>query len=180
VKLTSQDVEEVIRKRLLAKSDTGASQVAELHAAEHANFKTLFDFVEGRHYPNYRNEEHFIGTYPLVSYQFPLFQSAIEGLSDHDIFEGRNSSVGERSMLGVVQEVATALKDKPLGQLASFDQMYEGIRASLKSASHRAILNAENSGKLSELAIRLLKALFLVKYVDGFKATPRNLTVLMY
>src|SRR5699024_2624504 len=83
-------------------------------------------------------------------------------------------------MLGVVQEVAQQLADKPLGQLASFDQMYEGIRASLKSASHRAILNAENSGKLSELAIRLLKALFLVKYVDGFKATPRNLTVLMY
>lgn len=180
LKLTSQDVEEVIRKRLLAKSHAGVSQVAELYAAEHANFKTLFDFVEGRHYPNYRNEEHFIGTYPFVSYQFPLFQSAIEGISDHNIFEGRNSSVGERSMLGVMQEVATELKDQPLGQLASFDQMYEGIRASLKSASHRAILNAENSGKLSELAIRLLKALFLVKYVDGFKATQRNLTVLVY
>src|SRR5690606_41225217 len=27
---------------------------------------------------------------------------------------------------------------------------------------------------------RLLKALFLVKYVDTFKATPRNLTVLVY
>ena len=83
-------------------------------------------------------------------------------------------------MLGVVQEVAQQLADKPLGQLASFDQMFAGIRASLKAANHRAILNAENSGKLSELAIRLLKALFLVKYVDGFKATTRNLTVLVY
>lgn len=180
LKLTSQDVEEVIRKRLLAKNDTGASQVADIYAAEHANFKTLFDFVDGRHYPNYRGEEHFVGTYPFVAYQFPLFQSAIEGISDHNIFEGRNSSVGERSMLGVVQEVASALKDEPLGQLASFDQMFSGIRASLKAASHRAILQAENSGKLSDLAVRLLKALFLVKYVDGFKATPRNLTVLVY
>lgn len=180
LKLTSQDVEEVIRKRLLAKNDAGASQVAEIYAAENANFKTLFDFVDGRHYPNYRDEEHFVGTYPFVAYQFPLFQSAIEGISDHNIFEGRNSSVGERSMLGVVQEVAAALKDKHLGQLASFDQMFAGIRASLKAASHRAILQAENSGKLSDLAIRLLKALFLVKYVDGFKATPRNLTVLVY
>src|SRR5690606_7432620 len=108
------------------------------------NFRTLFDFVEGRHYPNYRDEEHFVGTYPFVAYQFPLFQAAIEGISDHNIFEGRNSSVGERSMLGVVQEVATALKDEPLGKLASFDQMFAGIRASLKSASQRAILNAEN------------------------------------
>lgn len=180
LKLTSQDVEEVIRKRLLAKSDAGATQVANIYAAEHANFKTLFDFVDGGRYPNYRDEEHFVGTYPFVSYQFPLFQSAIEGISDHNIFEGRNSSVGERSMLGVVQEVASALADKPLGQLASFDQMFAGIRASLKSANQRAILNAENSGKLSELAIRLLKALFLVKYIDDFKSTPRNLTVLVY
>ena len=30
------------------------------------------------------------------------------------------------------------------------------------------------------MAIRLLKALFLVKYVEGFQATPRNLTVLVY
>lgn len=183
VKLTSQDVEEVIRKRLLAKTDGASTEVEAIYNAEHANFKTLFDFVEGRHYPNYRDERHFVGTYPFVSYQFPLFQAAIESISDHNIFEGRNSSVGERSMLGVVQEVATGLADQPLGTLASFDQMFEGIRASLKSANQRAILGAENardSGKLSPLAVRLLKALFLVKYVDSFKATPRNLTVLVY
>lgn len=180
LKLTSQDVEEVIRKRLLAKTDVAAGELAELYAAEHKNFKTLFDFVEGRHYPNYRDEAHFVGTYPLVTYQFPLFQSAIEGISDHNIFEGRNSSVGERSMLGVVQQVATELADKPLGTLASFDQMFEGIRASLKSANQRAINDAERSPSLPPLAVRLLKALFLVKYVDTFKATARNLTVLVY
>ncbi|ASN39993.1 ATP-binding protein [Arthrobacter sp. 7749] len=180
LKLTSQDVEEVIRKRLLTKNLAGVTEVGEIYAAEHANFKTLFDFVDGGRYPNYRDEDHFVGTYPFVSYQFPLFQSAIEGISDHNIFEGRNSSVGERSMLGVVQEVAQQLVDAPLGKLASFDQMFAGIRASLKSANQRAILNAENSGKLTPLAVRLLKAMFLVKYVDGFKATPRNLTVLVY
>ncbi|MEV0063802.1 BREX system P-loop protein BrxC [Nocardia sp. NPDC050718] len=180
LKLTSQDVEEVIRKRLLAKTEFATGEVAAIYGAEHANFKTLFDFVEGRHYPNYRDESHFVGTYPFVSYQFPLFQSAIEGISDHDIFEGRNSSVGERSMLGVVQQVATDLADKPLGTLASFDQMFEGIRASLKSANQRAINDAERSPSLPPLAVRLLKGLFLVKYVDTFKATARNLTVLVY
>lgn len=180
LKLTSQDVEEVIRKRLLDKTDTAKREVGAIYAAEHANFKTLFDFVEGRHYPSYRDESHFIGTYPFVTYQFPLFQSAIEGISDHDIFEGRNSSVGERSMLGVVQQVATDLANKPLGTLASFDRMFEGIRASLKSANQRAINDAERSQSLPPLAVRLLKALFLVKYVDTFKATSRNLTVLVY
>ena len=180
LKLTSQDVEEVIRKRLLDKRESARAEVAAIFAAEHANFKTLFDFVEGRHYRNYRDETHFIGTYPFVPYQFPLFQSAIEGISDHNIFEGRNSSVGERSMLGVVQEVARSLASKPLGELASFDQMFEGVRASLKSTNQRAINDAERSPSLPPLAVRLLKALFLVKYVDTFKATPRNLTVLVY
>lgn len=180
LKLTSQDVEEVIRKRLLAKTEVATAELTSIYAAEHNNFKTLFDFVDGRHYSNYRNEAHFVGIYPLVSYQFPLFQSAIEGISDHNIFEGRNSSVGERSMLGVVQQVATELADMPLGTLVSFDQMFEGIRHSLKSANQRAISEAERSSSLSPLAVRLLKALFLVKYVDTFKATARNLTVLVY
>ena len=95
LKLTSQDVEEVIRKRLLTKNPGGSAEVSKIYAAEHANFKTLFDFVDGGRYPNYRDGDHFVGTYPFVSYQFPLFQAAIEGISDHNIFEGRYPRLAE-------------------------------------------------------------------------------------
>lgn len=180
VKLTSADVEEVIRKRLLDKNDAGTSELSLLHAKESANFKTLFDFTgQERTYRNYADEEHFVGTYPFVSYQFPLFQAAIEGISDHNVFEGRNSSVGERSMLGVVQQVAKDIGNVDVGTLATFDHMFAGIRASLKSAAQRSIDVAERNLD-NKLAIRLLKALFLVKYVESFHATPRNLTVLVY
>ncbi|MEU7822449.1 BREX system P-loop protein BrxC [Catellatospora sp. NPDC049133] len=186
VKLTSADVEEVIRKRLLEKNDAGAAELRTIYAAESANFKTLFDFVEGaKTYRNYTNEAHFVGTYPFVSYQFPLFQAAIEGISDHNVFEGRNSSVGERSMLGVVQQVAKDIGDVEVGRLATFDRMFAGIRASLKAAAQRAIDRSERDlpdpeSETTKLAVRLLKALFLVKYVESFQATPRNLTVLVY
>ena len=147
---------------------------------ESANFKTLFDFVDGaKTYRNYTDEAHFIGTYPFVSYQFPLFQAAIEGISDHNVFEGRNSSVGERSMLGVVQQVTKDIGNVQVGTLATFDHMFAGIRASLKSAAMSSIDVAERNLD-NPLAIRLLKALFLVKYVDSFQATSRNLTVLVY
>src|ERR1035437_2751819 len=180
VKLTSADVEEVIRKRLLEKNEAGEVALRGIYAAESANFKTLFDFVDGaKSYRNYTDEAHFVGTYPFVSYQFPLFQAAIEGISDHNVFEGRNSSVGERSMLGVVQQVAKDIGDVEVGRLATFDHMFAGIRASLKSAAQRSIDVAERNLD-NELAIRLLKALFLVKYVESFKATSRNLTVLVY
>ena len=180
VHLTSADVEEVIRKRLLEKNDEGAVALRAIYATESANFKTLFDFVDGaKNYRNYTDEEHFVGTYPLVSYQFPLFQAAIIGISDHNAFEGRNSSVGERSMLGVVQDVAKVVGTGELGTLATFDRMFEGIRASLKAQAQQQILVAERNLD-NELAIRLLKALFLVKYVESFQATARNLTVLVY
>ena len=180
LKLTSADVEEVIRKRLLEKNDAGVAALGKIYADQHANFKTLFDFVDGsKTYRNYADETHFIGTYPFVSYQFPLFQAAIEGISDHNAFEGRNSSVGERSMLGVVQQVAKDIGNVEVGRLATFDHMFAGIRASLKAAAQRSIDVAERNLD-NPLAVRLLKALFLVKYVESFQATPRNLTVLVY
>jgi len=180
VKLTSADVEEVIRKRLLEKNGVGEAALEAIHAKESANFKTLFDFVDGaKTYRNYTDAAHFVGTYPFVSYQFPLFQAAIEGISDHNVFEGRNSSVGERSMLGVVRQVAKDIGNVEVGTLATFDHMFAGIRASLKSAAQRSIDVAERNLD-NQLAIRLLKALFLVKYVESFQATPRNLTVLVY
>ena len=180
VKLTSADVEEVIRKRLLEKNGAGTIELKAIYAVESANFKTLFDFIDGaKTYRNYTDEVHFVGTYPFVSYQFPLFQAAIEGISDHNVFEGRNSSVGERSMLGVVQQVTKDIGNVEVGTLATFDHMFAGIRASLKSAAQRSIDVAERNLD-NPLAVRLLKALFLVKYVESFQATPRNLTVLVY
>lgn len=186
VKLTSQDVEEVISKRLLEKNDAGAAEVRAIYVEDSANFKTIFDFVDGaKTYRNYVDESRFVDTYPFVTYQIPMFQAAIEGLSDHNMFEGKNSSVGERSMLGVVQEVAKLIGGERVGYLATFDQMFAGISAALKSAAQSAILQAakhlpDPDSEVTILANRLLKALFLVKYVDTFKATPRNLTVLVY
>ena len=68
-------------------------------------------------------------------------------------------------MLGVFQAVAVSLASRELGSIASFDLMFEGIRHSVKSNAVRAILTAETQMSDNPLAIRTLKALFLVKYV---------------
>src|SRR3546814_113005 len=65
-------------------------------------------------------------------------------------FEGKHSSVGERSMLGVFQEVAVRLADIPVGGVATFDQMFEGIRTALKSNVQQSILIAEKNRGQSE------------------------------
>jgi hypothetical protein len=180
MKLTSQDVAEVIQKRLLEKKDEFIPQLTDLYHQQENNFKTLFDFADGsQSYRNFKDREHFLQSYPFIPYQFGLFQTAIQNLSTHSAFEGKHSSVGERSMLGVFQEVAIAIKDHNLGELATFDLMFEGIRTALKTANQQSILKAELQLD-NKFAVRLLKALFLVKYVKEFKPTVRNLCVLMH
>jgi hypothetical protein len=179
MKLASQDVAEVIQERLLKKHDDHRPAVGGIYDEQSNNFKTLFDFSDGtQKYRNYRDRDHFIDCYPFVPYQFDLFQAAIQNLSAQNAFEGKHQSVGERSMLGVFQDVATRIKDHDLNELATFDLMFEGIRSTLKSQIQSAVLVAERNLD-NTLAKKLLKALFLVKYVREFKATIRNLSVLM-
>ena len=179
MKLTSADVAEVIQLRLLAKTDDATDQLNGIYDKESNNFKTLFDFADGsKTYRNFRDAEHFAKSYPFVPYQYELFQAAIESLSVHNAFEGKHSSVGERSMIGVFQQVAVHICDHELGQLATFDLMFEGIRKALKSSVTSAVTSAEKQLD-NKFAIRLLKALFLVKYVKEFKPTIRNISILM-
>lgn len=179
LKLTSANVDEVIKKRLLEKNDLGDAKLEDLYRAQKNNFGTLFDFSDGSiSYRNFRSEEDFQDSYPFIPYQFSLFHICIENLSEHGAFEGRHTSVGERSMLGVFQQVVRVVAGKELGELATYDLMFEGIRTTLMTKIQTSIQTAEQQLE-SELAIHVLKALFLVKYVRGFKATPHNLRILM-
>lgn len=158
-----------------------STTLGNLHDREENNLKTLFDFADGSiKLKNYTDRDHFISSYPFPPYQFTLFQMAIRSLSQHNAFEGKHSSVGERSMLGVFQEVSKKLMDRPVGGLATFDLMFEGIRTALKSNVQQSIHLAERQIQdLDDFAVRVLKALFLVKYVKGFKPSVRNISILL-
>jgi hypothetical protein len=86
-------------------------------------------------------------------------------------------AVGERSMLSVFQEVAKAIKELPVGRLASFDQLYDGIRDVIRADKQQTMVTAQN--KLGPLELRILKALFLLKWVPQFKSTARNIAILL-
>lgn len=179
IPLTSANADEVIQKRLLQKNDKSVKLLSGIYEKEQNNVKTLFQFNDGaRRFGNYRDSEHFVMTYPFIAYQFDLFQSAIKALSDHNAFIGSQQSVGERSMLGVFQQVAKTYADKDVKYIVSFAQMYEGIKDVLQSNIQSDILQAErNVG--DPLAVEVLKALFLVKYVKGFNSTVNNIAALI-
>lgn len=177
--LASADVREVIQKRLLAKKEDEPEVLTDIYDREKDNLQTLYRFGDNSiNLAGWRGSDEFCNFYPFHTYQFDLFQLAIQQLSKHGVFTGKYLSVGERSMLAVFQEVAKAVRNQAVGHLATFDLMYDGISASIRGDMQTTIKMAER--QLGEgLPIRILKSLFLLKWVREFKATPRNVAILL-
>lgn len=179
IPLTSANVDEVIEKRLLKKNEKGEKDLIIAYKKEHAHLDTLLSFSDaGVQFRGYKGEKDFASKFPFVPYQFDLFQQCRKALSKHNAFQGKHASVGERSMLGVFQQVIQNIEDDNEKKIVSFDMMFAGIRNELVTEVQNSIILAEKN--LDNLfAIEVLKALFLVKYYDSFKTTKRNISVLM-
>ena len=181
VSLSTEEVTDVIARRLLTKSEQGMEELDTLWQRLGAGFPSMFRFPEGtKKYDNYLTRDSFVAKYPFVDYQFEMFTQAMRGLSDNDLFTGRHSSVGARSLLGVCQQIAQELTADELGTVASFDRFYDGIAAMLKSDVKDNIGRAaQDSHTRDPFTMSVLKVLLLVRYVESFQAYPRNIAVLL-
>lgn len=185
IHLGSANVEEVLQKRLLAKHAQHLRELQELYAREHANFHSLFDFAKGpgsgRSYNNFTDEKHFIASYPFIPWQYALYQDCIRSLAENNALEGKIRSRGERSLLGDFREVLNRIKNEPLGRLAGFDLLCNSLSSRLSPGAASEFLAAQKNPALDAFALRVLKALFLVKYSsEVFTASARNLQILLY
>ena len=81
-------------------------------------------------------------------------------------------------MLGVFQHVIQHIETRDENTIVSFDLLFEGIRSTIRGELQNAITLAERNLD-DDLAIRVLKTLFMVKYYSNFKTTIRNITTLM-
>ena len=177
--LTSKNSAEVIQKRLLSKKQISLTFLKKIYDRESNNFGTLFNFSENSvKFKNFKDQDDFIQSYPFIPYQYDLFRESIRGLSEHNKFEGKHTSVGERSMLGVFRDVLLSIADNEIGNLPTFDLMFTGIDSDLRSSVSTSIGVAENNID-NKLAVKILKILFLVKYYRQFKATFNNLRILL-
>ena len=179
INLTSANVDEVIQRRLLQKNESAFDSLSELYHTHQNSFRTMFDFVDGAQaYRVFQDREEFVNCYPFIPYQFTLFQKALKELSVNHAFQGRFRSVGERSMLGVFQQVVEGILSHELGEIATFDKMFDGIRASVNGQIQSAIIYAEKNLE-DVFAVKLLKVLFMLKYVKDFRGTVANISILM-
>lgn len=179
ISLTSANADEVIQRRLLEKNDVPQEQLCQVFENQRNIIKSLFNFGDNSQFKtNYKSADQFAIDFPFIDYQFDLLQRSIIELSKNNAFSGTQQSVGERSLLTITQEVAKAYREKDLNHIVQFCDMYEGIRGILQTKIQSDIQQAERTLD-DELAINVLKTLFLIKYVKGFPSTTDNITKIM-
>ncbi|MBC1471665.1 BREX system P-loop protein BrxC [Listeria seeligeri] len=175
--LSSANADEVIKKRLLEKNEP-AEKVLELTYEEYAaTLKNKIDFENTTEMPNYKSTKDFVQVYPFIPYQFLLLQKVFTAIREHGS-AGKHLADGERSLLECIQKATVAAKNEEIKQLISFDSFYMSVEQVLEHSVRGPIGRASENERLTPFDLRVLKVLFLIRYVDEIPATLKNLSVL--
>lgn len=181
--LSSSSVDEVIKKRILAKNENAADLLKLTYAENSAVLRNLFTFTGSvTDIKGFTSEREFGETYPFVPYQFIVMQKVLAEIRKHGN-AGRHLSGGERSMLSGFQEAAQAVKHRDEHALVPFWLFYDTIITFLDSPIRRVIERcrtaAENRDGIEMQDVNVLKLLYLIRYIDDIRANIDNIAVLM-
>lgn len=183
--LSSANVDEVIKKRILEKNDTGAQTLRLLYGQKATVIKNLIVFNDGAEKKLYADENDFSLCYPFVPYQFNLLASVLTSIRTHGA-SGKHLSEGERSMLALFKESAVKIMDGSEGVIVPFHRFYDALENFLDHSHRGVIIRAYDNSKINPekrtsdvFAINVLKTLFMVKYILEIEANVDNITSLM-
>ena len=185
LQLSSSSVDEVIKRRILAKGDDAVSSLRAEWDRSSAVLKNLFAF-DGHTSSDligYRDRDDFVQSYPFVRYQFVLMPSILNELRKHG-YSGKHISTGERSMLSSFQESAQAIENEGLGALVPlwrvFDTLENQMDHGIRQVFERCRCACEDGQGLQPGDTEVLKTLYMVVYVGSYiEATPNNVAILM-
>ena len=141
--LSSANVDEVIKKRILAKTDTADQTLRVLYEQKATPLKNKLKFEDLPEMKLYDDTRDFVDVYPFIPYQFKLLGSVLTSIRQYGA-SGKHLSEGERSMLALFKESAEALQNKSDGALVPFSLFYDALDEFLDAAHRRVIMRVEN------------------------------------
>ncbi len=183
--LSSANVDEVIKERLLAKTDAAYDSLRLKYGDKASVIKNLITFSQDT--PQkwlYGSADDFAAVYPFIPYQFNLLQAVFNGIRTHGA-SGKHLSEGERSLLNAFQEAAMQFASFEEGILIPFDAFYRTVESFLDHNIRKVILDAgESAGRdgsaLQPDDVEILKVLFMLKYISTvLPANLENITTVM-
>ncbi|WP_417377383.1 BREX system P-loop protein BrxC [Gimesia maris] len=176
--LSSNNVDEVIKERLLRKHDSVAPDLVKLYQEKGDILKNQLSFREvGTTYKTFKEADDFVHTYPFAPYQFKLLQRIFESIRKAGA-TGLHLAQGERSLLDAFQHAAKTVSDQEVGVLVPVYLFYPSIESFLDTTVKRTIDHAKENESLEPFDIHVLQVLFLIRYVDEMKGNVDNLVTL--
>lgn len=176
--LSSSNTDEVISQRLLEKTPEAKAALAAVWKAKGDIINNQLSFADHAiAFRRIKDAEDYAAHYPFAPYQFQLLQKVFESIRKVGA-TGRHLARGERSMLDAFQTAAVGNGDKDIDAFVPLYDFYPSIESFLDSAVKRAIDQASENPALEPWDIKLLRALFLIRYADAVKATVDNLATL--
>lgn len=181
--LSSSAVDEVIQKRLLTKKPEAKTVLRDLYDRNDYVLKNLFSFTDSvLDIKGYSGAEEFVVNYPFVPYQFILIQKIFSEIRKHGA-AGKHYSGAERSMLDGFQIVARSIENKDEHAIAPLYPFYDSVHSFLDGSIRRVIERcqkaADNHDGIEDYDVKVLKLLYLIRYIDDVKANLDNIVILM-
>ncbi len=182
--LSSANVDEVIKKRILEKNEPGRQTLTLLYDDNETVIKNLILFNDGVEKKLYSSRDNFADIYPFIPYQFNLLGSVLTSIRTHGA-SGKHLAEGERSMLALFKESAVKVMNDEPGTIVPFNMFYDALEQFLDHSHKGVISRALDNEYLNPnherecFDVNGLKTLFMIKYVKEIKANIENITSLM-
>ena len=182
--LSSANVDEVIKKRILEKNEPGRQTLTLLYDDNETVIKNLILFNDGVEKKLYSSRDNFADIYPFIPYQFNLLGSVLTSIRTHGA-SGKHLAEGERSMLALFKESAVKVMNDEPGTIVPFNMFYDALEQFLDHSHKGVISRALDNEYLNPnherecFDVNVLKTLFMIKYVKEIKANIENITSLM-
>lgn len=142
--LSASNVDEVIRKRVLAKNETATRTLRLLYEQKESIIKNLITFTaDTADKKLYADKGDFADCYPFIPYQFNLLGQVLTAVRTHGA-SGKHLSDQSRSMLALFQESAIRVMDKEDGVLVPFSFFYDPLHKFIDHQHSQVISDAEN------------------------------------
>ncbi|NVZ09786.1 BREX system P-loop protein BrxC [Allochromatium humboldtianum] len=176
--LSSANVDEVIRKRLLNKDESVQAALTQVYEDQADILRHQLSFTNvGMTFKPYADARDFVSVYPFAPYQFQLMQKVFEAIRRHGV-TGLHLARGERSMLDAFQSAAIQVADEAVGVLIPLYRFYPSIESFLEGVVKSTIDHAADNDRLEPIDVQVLKTLFLIRYVDEIRGHLDNLVTL--
>lgn len=184
ISLTSANVDEVIKLRILEKTETANQTLSVLYENKETIIKNLIIFNDEIEKKLYEDKEDFSEVYPFIPYQFNILASVLTSIRKHGA-SGKHLSEGERSMLALFKESAEKLMNHEVGTIVPFNIFYGALNKFLDHSHSVVVSRALDSniinpeGEEDNFNVNVLKTLFMIKYVKEIHPNIENITTLM-